>query len=304
MKQTIYIDVLLAVNLFVNYFLLLSVSCFLRMDGSRKRIALGAAVGAVSSLIILLPSLPGILSAVVKLLLSAAIVTAAFPLHSVWSFLRVWACFFLMSFAFAGIMMALWYFLAPQGLILKNSVVYFNISPMLLLVLTVICYFVIRVLNWLSGRREQAGDLCIVAISNAGHDARIPARIDTGSSLKEPFSQFPVIVAEYEAVKEALPQELVQMREQASALVPSVKIRMVPFHALGGSGILPAFRPDRVAVKSIDGTVETSAVYVAVCETKLSETFHALLNPEILAGGRKINKGGTIFEKGTGRHIR
>ena len=304
-KQTIYVDTLLAVNLFVNYFLLLSVSCFLHLDCSRKRIALGAAAGAVSSLIILLPALPAFPAALLRLALSAAIVAVAFPIGSSGMFLRVWACFYLMSFAFAGTMMAVWYFFAPGGLILKNSVVYFNIPPLLLFALTVACYFAIRGLNWLAGRRAHAGDFCLLTICAGGCEASLPARIDTGNSLKEPFSKFPVVVAEYEFIRETVPDEVrSHLFGDGFPSRPGARIRVIPFHAIGGGGLLPAFRPDKVVLKTADCTVESSAVYVAVCRIKLSETFHALLNPELLAEGRQIDKGGKNLEKKTRQNIR
>ena len=57
----VYIDVLLGVNLFVNYFLLLAVGRFLHLAVRRLRLLAGAAVGAVFSLSILLPPLPAVL---------------------------------------------------------------------------------------------------------------------------------------------------------------------------------------------------------------------------------------------------
>ena len=49
MQQTVYVDVLLAVNLFVNYFLLLTVRGFLHIPCRRSRLLLGAAVGALGA---------------------------------------------------------------------------------------------------------------------------------------------------------------------------------------------------------------------------------------------------------------
>lgn len=190
-------------------------------------------------------------------------------------------------------------------MILKNSVVYFNISPLLLLVMTVICYFAIRGLNWMAGKRGHAGDFCLVTIRNNGCEIQVPARIDTGNSLKEPFSQFPVVVAEYDCIKTILPDEIQTSWEKNQFLpLEGSRIRIIPFHALGGGGLLPAFRPEQVVVKWPEGSTELSAVYVAVCKIKLSETFHALLNPQILTEGRQIDKGGKKREKGNRSNIR
>ena len=47
MKQIIYVDVLVAVNLFVNYFLLLTVAGFFHISASRLRMVLGRRSGPV-----------------------------------------------------------------------------------------------------------------------------------------------------------------------------------------------------------------------------------------------------------------
>ena len=79
--QTVYIDVLIGVNLFINYFLLLAVARFLHLPVRRGRMIAGAALGAFYALSIFLPELPSILALLIKLLMSATIIWAAFPLQ-------------------------------------------------------------------------------------------------------------------------------------------------------------------------------------------------------------------------------
>ena len=53
MALVIYIDVLLVVNLYINYFLVRGTSLMLRRKVSPRRVILASAVGAVGSLLIL-----------------------------------------------------------------------------------------------------------------------------------------------------------------------------------------------------------------------------------------------------------
>lgn len=289
MKQTIYIDVLLATNIFINYFLLLAVSKFLHLGARRWRLVLASVLGAAYSLIILIPALNPWLFLLIKLAMSATIVYAAYPVKSVKSFLRNIACFYIMNFAFAGIMLALWYFISPQGLVVKNSVVYFNISPLVLLTATVVCYFGVKVLNRIAGRPADSATFCRLTVESGGKKAELHAKVDTGNSLKEPFSGFPVAVAQYDSVKQILPAEVEQ---QCCAVLGAggygSGLRMVPFHAVGGEGLLPAFQPEKVVIETQNVRIELTDVYVAVCKTKISETFEALLNPEMLSQGEQI----------------
>ena len=79
MKQTIYIDVLLAVNIFINYFLLLAAAKFLAVKRIRLRILAASILGAAYSLTMLLPSIPMVLALLMKLVMSASLVFVAFP---------------------------------------------------------------------------------------------------------------------------------------------------------------------------------------------------------------------------------
>ena len=81
--RTIYVDVLLGLNLFINYFLLLAVSKFLSWEGKRKRFFLAALIGALYSLTILLPELPDILSLIFKLLIAGVLIRIAFSVPGV-----------------------------------------------------------------------------------------------------------------------------------------------------------------------------------------------------------------------------
>ena len=79
MKQTIYIDVLLAVNIFINYFLLLAAAKFLAVRRIRLRILAASVLGAAYSLTMLMPSIPMVLALLMKLAMSASLVFVAFP---------------------------------------------------------------------------------------------------------------------------------------------------------------------------------------------------------------------------------
>lgn len=269
MKQTIYIDVLVGINLFINYFLLLAVSKFLSLPVKRPRLAVGAALGAAASLSILLPEVNLFLAFALKFTVSGLIIFCAYPLYGLKQFLRELAAFYIMSFAFAGFMLALWYFIAPQGLIIKNSVVYFNISPLILIVMTVVCYFIIRLIHRITGRQAPEDLFCRIQIDFNGRSVSCSAKVDTGNSLTEPFSNAPVAVVCEECLSGIAPRQ------------ESGKIRLVPFQAVSGGGLLPAFKPDKLTVITGKDKIEIHEVYIAVTKSKLG-AFSALLNPDLL----------------------
>lgn len=269
MKQTIYIDVLIAVNLLINYFLLLAAANFLSLRFRRRRVFLASLLGAFYSLWILMPEINLWAAFAVKLAMAATIVLTAYPLNGFKQFLRELAAFYIVSFSFAGFMLAVWYFIAPQGMVIKNSVVYFNISPLILILLTVVCYLFIRLIHRLTGRQAAAGTFCTVTVDYSGKRASFLGKVDTGNSLTEPFSNYPVLVVYEDFVKNLIPEK------------ESGKVRLVPFHTVSGEGLLPAFRPDLLTLVCGKNIYCMHNVYIAASKTKLGE-FDALINPDLL----------------------
>ncbi len=276
MKQTVYVDVLVAVNLFITYFLLRTVAGFLTLPVRRGRMAAASAAGGLCSLLILLPELPAALSVAVKLLMSAGIVALAFGYGGVRRLIRDAAAFFGASFAFAGLMLAVWYFFAPQGLVIRNSIVYFNVSPLLLIALTVACYFALSAIGRVTGRRMPRELRCRMVVGCGGRSCSCTAKVDTGNTLREPFSNDPVAVVFEPAVRKVVPPP------------GSRNLRLVPFDSVAGSGVLRAFRPDRLTLFCAGNTIRVPRAYIAVSPVRPGEC-DALLNPELLQKNARLN---------------
>lgn len=266
--RTIYVDVLLGLNLFINYFLLLAVSKFLLWEGKRRRLLLASLAGSLYSLTILLPELPDALSLLLKLFVSGLIIRIAWPFRGWAPFFKAVAVFYLMNFAFAGFMLAIWYFIAPESLTVRNSVVYFSVSPMLFLCLTALSYLMIRLLQRITGKNQVKQTECRVTVFYKGREASCVACVDTGNRLEEPFSGYPVIVMEKEKLQ-SLPEE--------------DTCRYIPFRAVHTEGLLKAFRPEKVVIRLDKKEMECKNVYIAISETPLSSgTFSALINPDLI----------------------
>ena len=262
--QTIYIDVLLSINLVINYLLLSAVGFYTHTKVKVGRLLLGAAAGAVCSLTILLPALPFLLDAAVKLAVGAVTVAAAYGKRRPAEFIRLYAVFLTATFFFCGIIIALWYIFTPKNLIIRNSVIYLNISPLSLIFYSVICYMLFKLIYTLAGKHDAKDTVCVLTVKQGCNAVRLKALIDTGSTLREPFSQNPVIVMPRSAAECITPKEIEEY-ERVTTLQyrQSINnIRFVPFTALGGSGILPCFRAEEVF---INDRPCSQTIYIALC---------------------------------------
>lgn len=284
LTDVIYIDVLVAINIFVTYLLLAGSVFFSAVQAKQWRLLLASLLGGASSLLIFLPSAPWWLAVLEKLLCSALIVWAAFGFVRWKRYLRCVAAFFGINFAFAGIMLALWLTLKPEGMFYQNGVIYFDVSLVTFIVFACICYAVVRGVVALLRRRHPGANLCQASIQLPGESITLPALYDSGNKLTDGFTGAPVAVAEFSALQGFLPEELHAFfrGEQDITALPGEhpwrsRLREIPFHALGGQGLLPAFRTDSVTVKTKQHSQPTPQAIIAVTMDSLSDGSYAML---------------------------
>ena len=279
MKQVIYVDVLIIVNLFVNYFILLTTSKFLNLKLKLSRLILGEILGAIYSLYIFIAEPNLFVSVLVKLFMSIIMVAAAFEFNKIKQFLKIIVCFYAVNFAFSGTMFTLWCFLKPNGMIINNDIVYFNISPLTLIISTVVSYTIIEIINRVIEKKQLKSSKYEIGIKFKDKYIVLNAKIDTGNLLKEPFSNLPVIVVKKSEINLLIPEFNIFENIENQNEIKKLKVRMIPFKTVSGTGILPAFKPEYVVLK---GNLKKQA-YVAVCSDEyFSEGISCLVNPEIL----------------------
>jgi len=287
LREVIYIDVLLAMNIFVTYLLLAATVLLSAVQTNRWRLLCAALLGGVAALLIFLPPLHWTLQALIRLALAAAIVWVAFGYGSWRRALRCYAAFFGMNFALAGCMLALWITLRPAGMLMQNGVVYFNVSLITFLGLACLSYAAMRGAVTLLRRRHPGSNLCQTTIKLAEQSITLPAFYDSGNKLADGFTGAPVVVAEYNALRSFLPAELHDYFTAALDLPPEhewrTRLRKIPYHAVGHSGLLPAFRCDTITVQCGTKEQNTPGAIVAVTTENLGDgSYHAILQATML----------------------
>lgn len=279
MRPTIYIDILILINLLINYLLLLTVRGFLHVRVGRGRVFLGALSGALGSLVILLPQPHWTVGLLYRLALSVIMAAACFFPVSPRLFCKLLGLLYLASFGFAGFILALWAMGQASGLMMNNGVLYLPVSPVLLLLLAAAAYLVMKLLRRITGPGEPKSHFCTVLIENRGKQIRLAGKIDTGSTLTEPFSHKPAIVVEKSAALPVLPVCLLQGDEAKSW---TEGVRMIPCQGVMGKGILPGFIPEKLVVTADGEKKELDGCWIAVCVQKMGGgQFEALVPPAI-----------------------
>ena len=282
MKQTVYVDVLISINLLVDYFLLYATAIISGRSRERARLCIAAVIGGASSLIILLPNLTRIAGAAFAIAVSVLMTAVGFSPGGWRTFLRTALVLYALSAAYSGIMLLLWYYTGTGNLTVNNGAVYINISPIKLVLATVAMYAVITVFSQKLRARNIKRSSCTVTVFGRGKSLSLEGLIDTGNVLTEPFSGTPVIVAAREKLREVLPEELADVCAAKPDACKKLRLRAVPFHSAGGSGVLMAYAPERIDIELAGKKYKNVRAFLAVASEGCAAGERALVNPDII----------------------
>ncbi len=237
----IYIDVLLIVNVIIDYFLIKATEFFVGKNSSKLRVFFGSVFGALSSLLILLPDL-SYLSIAINVAVAAVITFIVFGFNDFRTFIKNTVYYFLVSFLFAGLIVFINFSFSPENLATNNLSFYFDISPIFLLLSVLGFYLLLSVIEILFKKPSEKPQLVEVELSILKNVKKMNAFVDTGNKLCDPCFGNPVMLVKKELAETFLPKQVAEdILSQTLAVVEQqsdLKIRMIPYKALGHSGML------------------------------------------------------------------
>jgi len=285
----------------MNYMILWAAAKLGGISHNRWRLLGGASLGAFYSLVLFIPAWHGLLAPGYKLMASLLMVSAAFWPRPPVKAIILLGYFYLATFALGGTVQGVISFLQPRyaGGIIAGVMQAVDAYLWYGILLSMVIFWSLgRVVPAQMRKRMMLPLLkSDLAISFGGQTVRLPALLDTGNSLSDPLTGNPVLIAEYESLKELLSQRVRDAVEkygpdQGAAVlgelgdeITSGHFRLIPYRSVGrDSGWLVAFRPDEVELNQGGHIYRTGRVVVALCGERLDgETpCRALVPPALL----------------------
>ncbi len=272
----IYLDVLLALNLFIDFLLLTAVAAWGHLPHRRWRLIAAAGIGAVAACVVLLPRLPWWGTAAVDLAVAAAMVRVAFAWRGWRGFAKNLATLYLLSAGFSGICTLIWQLFSPIGFQVINGTVYYDLPPITLVVMTVVSYGALTAFEKLARPKLFGQRTYHITVTHNEKTTELTALYDSGNLLTEAFSGAPVIVTEGRALGN---WQLPENAQQAA----SMGFRMIPTHTADGDGLRPAFKPQRVLLQSgLRSPQDITGVYIAVTDRLGYGEFQAVIGTPVI----------------------
>lgn len=270
--QTIYVDVLIVLNVYVNCFILLSAAKITHSRLSRVRCFFVSLYGSFYSLLILIPEINGLLNFAVKIFAGVTIALLAFGIKNKTRFIMNLIAFFAVNFLLAGAVYAVYISLKPSFIEFNNTYFYIDFSLLTLIVVTAGLYALLCISRWLSDRFSAASAEYTVYIKYRGRMTAVKGLADTGNSLVDFFSGKPVVICSQKRLAEIVTLDL-----KAEKLPKG--FRIIPYSTIGNSGMMTVFSPDEVIISDDEKGLRKSAdVLIGI----KGSGDCAIFNPELL----------------------
>ena len=238
--KTVYLDELFALDLAVDYFLLLGTAKLLALPYRRGRFLAGAALGAAWNCLALIPALAWLDSPPMLPVLALAMTLAAFGDQR-----KLWRCYV----GFLGVT-ALFGGAVYAAALLRGGGPPLRLDMRVLILSFALCWAAVSLL-FRGAARNRPRRILDVTVERGGRTVRLRALEDTGNHLVDPVTGCAAFVAEAGALSGLFsPRDASLLRgPPAQAVLRIPGTRLIPCAGVtGGREVLLAFRPDKVTV--------------------------------------------------------
>lgn len=266
MYYELYIDSLFLVNFVMNLYLLLLVNRSLFRTATRKRLILGAMVGALLYFLPFFGEGPLWFKMILGIFPSEiGMIVIAFQVRNIRAFFKILEKVLMYSLLLGGII-----------LLGRRKLSWLDGDAMGIwgiLGLGAVSYLLF---GYLIERKSKSDNLCRVTLTGKGSRITVTALVDSGNSLVEPISGKPVSVIEKDIIADLWTEEPLY--------------RMIPYHSIGKKrGIMKGYLLPEMQIETNGVTKICKETYVAVCEEYISSRgdnnespVKMILNPKLL----------------------
>lgn len=277
--MVVYADILVSLNTVVTYFILLAAKSVCHAQSGFIRMTAASVVGGFSSLYIFLPEQGMLSETAAKIAFSAIITAVAFGVGKIKAYLRALFCFYAVSFIYAGFMLGFWHILKPKGMTVNNGVVYFSVSPLVLICSTALCYMLIRLLQSLLRRENSLSPEKNIRLNYGDNSVLCRCMVDSGNTVNDIYGDCGVVIidrvtADY-LFGETLTEQLLLNRAEGSL---ATRFRLIPYKTLNASGVMPCVKIDSAEADN----KKTDKVIVGIVSAKFDGDFSGIVSPDFL----------------------
>ena len=259
----IYADILFLLNALITYIALLLTALIMRSPLKRVRFLIASVLGGAYALTVL-ASIPPLVNTILKIIMCAALVFAAYGKMNVRLFCMHTLVFLIINVIIGGAVLLL-SLKDSRNFYSDLSVSYINVSPLTVVIALGISFAAVSLINRLALRRRLKNEIYKVTLTVSQKSYTLFGFCDTGNNLTEPFSGLPVCV-----VKKGVIQTF-----EAEPLK-----RVIPFTSVGGEGIMYAVKAT-VFIEFAKKSVSANTYIAESTDAFRDMQYDIILNPQL-----------------------
>ncbi|MBQ9658667.1 MAG: sigma-E processing peptidase SpoIIGA [Clostridia bacterium] len=295
--MTIYIDIVIIENLIMNYIILCATAIISKTEIKQIRIILASLIGATYVIMSYVVNVQIYSNIILKIILSIVMVYISYKPVKIKKLGKQILMFYLTSFVFGGVSLALIYFIKPQEVIIKNGQ-FIGKYVLKTVFLGGIVGFIITVatINIIKNKKGKKDVFYTVKIHLQGKIIETVAMLDTGNLLKEPITNRPVIILEHTLLYEIIPKQILNNLENILAgdfsKIPEEirdeyisKLKVIPFKSLGKeNGMLLGIKCEKVIIENDEEIKEENSPIIGIYNKSLTKRgeYRALVGMDIV----------------------
>lgn len=295
--MTIYIDIVIIENLIMNYIILCATAIISKTEIKQIRIILASLIGATYVIMSYVVNVQIYSNIILKIILSIVMVYISYKPVKIKKLGKQILMFYLTSFVFGGVSLALIYFIKPQEVIIKNGQ-FIGKYVLKTVFLGGIVGFIITVatINIIKNKKGKKDVFYTVKIHLQGKIIETVAMLDTGNLLKEPITNRPVIILEHTLLYEIIPKQILNNLENILAgdfsKIPEEirdeyisKLKVIPFKSLGKeNGMLIGIKCEKVIIENDEEIKEVNSPIIGIYNKSLTKRgeYRALFGMDIV----------------------
>ena len=163
-----------------------------------------------------------------------------------------------------------------------------NFSFKILFASTFLSFFIIKIFVAILKKKLLSKQVFAqIEIYLADSKISLNALVDTGNSLCDSITNLPIVIAEFDAIKNIFPPQIksaILQKNFEALCLSNLNFQFVPFKSIGNeNGILICFKPDHV--KILSETQKPKIIrhaFVGICNFSLDDNYHGLISPDLL----------------------
>ena len=207
--MTIYLDIVLFENIFLNFIILLSTAIISKSQIKIIRIFISSFIGGLFAILNYIININWLFTIILKVMISIVMIKIAFNKSNFKKILKQLMFFYLVSFTFGGIAFMLLFFINPQNIIVKSNHLVGTYPIKVAIIAGIVGFLVFVIISKIiKSNLSKKAMLCEIEIFYKGNIQKMKAMLDTGNLLKEPINKMDVVIVEKENLKSIISKDI------------------------------------------------------------------------------------------------